>query len=365
MKKLLLIFLIVMIASTLVFSSCTEPSTSPSPSPTPSPSTSAEPAEPIIIKLGHDLPPNLPPALAPGWWAEEVTKATEGRVQVEVYPASSLATQEAALESLRSGVCDMYMISISSHRKNFPISEIVGIPGIGFPDETVEANTAHMNTFFELLEKYPAAAAEFDEFGPVFFYVIYSESYLLSKDKEIRVPTDLKGMKVGSNGIRLEFVERLGAAPVTDIPPLSYEKLQTGVTEATFAAISAAHDFQLHEVTDYAFDLPFGGGGMPIIINKDTWNKISPQDQQIMIDLASEASLISHEALAELNALSWQEMDDFGMRVTPTAEEVALWEDAMSQLWEDYIAGNEAAGISNAREIFEWWKDEADKAWGN
>jgi len=361
-KKSLLIFLIVMITSTLVFISCTEPSPSTSPSPTPSPSP--EPVEPIVFKLGLDLPPQLAPSLAPVWWAEEVTKATEGRVQVEVYPASSLATQEAALESVRSGICDMYLLSVSSHRKNFPISEIVGMPGAGFPDETVEANTAHMNTFFELLDKYPAAAAEFDEFGPMFFYVIYSESYIMSKNKEVRVPADLDGMKVGSNGIRLEFVEGLGSAPVTDIPPLAYEKLQTGVTEATFAAISAVHDFQLFEVTDYAFDYPFGGGGMPLVVNKDTWNKISPQDQQIMMDLAPEAALVAHTELAKQNAAAWQEIDDFGMRVTATAEEAALWEDELSLLWEDYIARNEADGVTEAREIFDWWKGEADKAWG-
>ena len=258
----------------------------------------------------------------------------------------------------------MYMLSVSSHRKNFPITEIVGMPGVGFPDETLEGNTAHMNAFFELLERYPEAAAEYDEFAPMFFYIIYSESYLLTSGKEVRVPADLKGMKIGSNGVRQELAERLGAAPVTDIPPLAYEKLQTGVTEGTFAAISAAHDFQLHEVTDYACDLPFGGGGMPFVINKDTWNKISPQDQQIMMDMAPESALVAHKALAELNTLSWQEMDDYGMRVTPTAEEAALWDAEMSVLWEEYIARNEAAGISNAREIFDWWKGEADKAWG-
>jgi len=360
-KKLLLILVTVVVVSTAVFAGCAEPAPEPSPAPTPAPTP--EPVKPITIKFGTDLPPVLPPVLGVHWWAEEVTKATEGRVNVEMYPASSLCTQESALESVLSGIADMYLLSVSSHRKVFPVNEISGLPGVGFPDETLEANTAHMNTFFELLKKYPSAAAEYKDFGPMFFYIIYSESYLMSKGKEVRVPADLNGMKVGSNGIRQELAEKMGAAPVTDIPPLAYEKLQTGVTEATFAAISAVHDFQLYEVTDYAFDLPFGGGGMPCVINKDTWAKISPQDQQIMMDLASEGAKISHQALADLNTLAWQEMDDFGMRVTPTKEEAALWEEQFKILWDAWVAENEANGVTEATEILNWWKGESDKAW--
>jgi TRAP-type C4-dicarboxylate transport system substrate-binding protein len=170
---------------------------------------------------------------------------------------------------------------------------------------------------------------------------------------------------VGSNGIRMELMEKLGAAPVTDIPPTSYEKLQTGVTQATFAAISAFHDFQLYEVSNYVLDVPFGGGGHPIVINKDTWNKISPGDQQIMKDLAVEGAKRSHIALADLNALSWKEMIDKGMRTTATKGERKLWEDQFKILWESWIAQNEAAGVNNAREILDFWKSASDKAWAD
>ena len=364
MKKLLLVLITVVAVSATVFAGCAEPEPEPTPAPKPAPAPAPEPAKPITIKFGTDLPPVLPPVLGLHWWADEVTKATEGRVTVEMYPASSLCTQDAALESVLTGVADMYLLSISSHRKIFPITDITGLPGVGFPDETLEVNTAHMNTFFELLDKFPAAAAEYKDFGPMFLYIIYSEAYLMSKP-EIRVPKDISGLKVGSNGIRLELVEMLGGAPVTDIPPLAYEKLQTGVTEATFAAISAVHDFQLFEVTDYALDVPFGGGGMPCVINKDSWNKIPAKDQQIMRDLAPEAAKVSHVALADLNTLSWQEMVDFEMKVTATAEERALWDAEFAKLWDEWINQAVAAGMtkSDAQALFDWWKGKSDAEW--
>lgn len=317
----------------------------------------------VTIRYGTDLPPHLAPVVGQHWWAKEVTKKTDGRVTVQMYPASSLSTQAGGLQNVLSGVADMYMLSTATYRKFFPITSLNGLPGVGFPDDTLEANTAHMNTFFELLRRFPAAAAEYEDFGPLFFYVIYSEAYVISKGKRIRVPADVKGVKVGSNGIRLQLMEKLGAAPVTDIPPTAYEKLQTGVTQATFAAISAFHDFQLFEVSDYVLDVPFGAGGHPIVINKNTWNKISPGDQQIMKELAIEGAKKSHIALADLNSLSWKEMIDKGMRTTATKEERKLWEDEFKILWEDWIARNEAAGVKNARDIFNFWKNAADKEW--
>jgi TRAP-type C4-dicarboxylate transport system substrate-binding protein len=239
----------------------------------------------------------------------------------------------------------------------------VGVPGLGFPDDTEAANVAHVNTFMEYYKKYPAVAAEYKDFAPVFFYVIYSESYLLSKDKKVVVPEDIKGLKVGSNGIRAEFINKMGGVSVTDVPPTAYEKLQTGVTNAAFAAISAVHDFKIYEVTKYLPDVAFGAGGHPQIININTWNKISPADQKIMIDLAPEASRITSKAVGDLNALSWKEVVDKGMVITTTAEQKAQWNKVFEPLWEDWIKENEANGTKEAREMLNWWKSKVDAAW--
>lgn len=347
MKKLMVLF-VVLAVSVAILGTWTE---------------KASAQKQIIIRYGTDLPPHMPPVVGQHWWADEVTKRTEGRVKVQISPASSLVNQAAGLEAVLTGVADMYMLSTAVHRKSFPITSISAVPGAGFPDDSLEANTAHMNTFFELLKRFPAAAAEYKDFGEVFFYVIYSDSYLISKRKKILVPSDIKGLKVGSSAIRGELVGRLGAAPVEDIPPMAYEKLMTGVTDATFVAISAWHDFKLYEVTNYVLDVPFGGGGHPIVINKATWNKISPQDQQIMKELAFEGAKRSHQALADLNRKSWEEAASKGMKVTLTEKERKLWEDEFKVQSEKWIAEREALGIKDMRSIFNYWKSAVDKAW--
>ena len=316
-----------------------------------------------VIRFSHDLPPQNAPIVGINWWAKAVTERTEGRVKVQVFPASSLSTQQQAIQNLMGGVCDMAMVSITSHTKNFPLSSIVGLPGVGFPDETLEANTAHMNTYYQLLEKFPVVKKEYRNFGPVFFYMIYAEAYLMSKKVRIQIPSDLNGIKIGSNGIRMDLAKYLNAAPVFDIPPTAYEKLQTGVTQATFIATAAAHQFQLYEVTDYALDIPFGGGGLVNLINKDTWEKISHDDQQIMIELATEGSKRSHQAQAELASFSWTELKDRGMKVKTNKEERNQWNNVFKIFWDKWITDNEKAGVKEARDIFDFWKSASDMEW--
>mgnify|MGYP000038287989 CR=1 FL=1 len=372
MKKRFLIMLSLLLVAAFILAGCggqpatTAPVTSPSATgSTTLPPTSAAPvaAGSVTIKYGHDMPPNAAPPTGLNWWAAEVTKRTEGRVKVELYPASSLVTQSASVDAVKSGMVDMYYLSIPTWRKQFPISSIVMLPGLGFPDDTEAANVAHANAFLEFYNKFPAVQAEYKDFAPIFFYVIYSESYLLTKDRKVVVPEDMKGLKVGSSGIRAELVQQLGAVSVQDVPPTAYEKLQTGVTNAAFAAISAVHDFKIYEVTKYVLDIAFGGGGHPQIINKNTWNKISPADQKIMMDLAPEASRISSKAIAELNVLSWKEVADMGMVVTTTPEQKAQWKKVFEPFWEAWVKENEANGVTNAREMLNWWKSKVEAAW--
>ncbi len=148
-----------------------------------------------------------------------------------------------------------------------------------------------------------------------------------------------------------------------DVPPTAYEKLQTGVTNGAFAAISAVTDFKIYEVAKYVSDITFGAGGHPQIINKDTWNKISPADQKIMMDLGPEASRVSSKAIGDANGVSWKDMVNRGMVVTTTPEQKAQWNKVFEPIWENWVKTNEANGVKDAREMLNWWKGKVDAAW--
>lgn len=344
MKKIVLTMVVVLLMSGAVLSGYTQ-------------------AGPIKLRVGHDLPPFTTPGVGIDAWAKAVNERTEGRVVVEVFPAASLSDQKSAVDMLHTGVADAYMLSLTTHRPLFPVSIVPSMPGLGYPD-TVEGHTARANTFMALTEKYPAMAKEVKDYK-IIMDIINCNQILLSAKKEIHTPADLKGLKAGGKGAELEFFKKLGAAPVFDIPPHAYQKLQTGILDATLIHFLATGEFKVYEVAKYALDIHFGQSDLPVMMSRNSWNKISARDQQIIMDAALIGHKAAYKAAEEKSIKGRQAMLDFGgIIVTPTPEEKALWEKQFAVAWEKWVSDCEAAGVTNAREILNECKNGSRKAWG-
>lgn len=319
-------------------------------------------AGPIKLRIGHDLPPFTTPGMGIDTWAKEVNKRTEGRVVVEVYPASTLSEQRSGIDMLEAGVADGYMVSIGVHRQLFPVSSVTGLHGLGFPD-TFEGHMAHAETFRTFIDKYPAFGKEYKNYKLI-FDIINSNSILLSANKEIHVPGDVKGLKVGGTGRGLEFVKMLGGAGVFCVPPQAYQKLQTGVIDAVPIHFLAIGEFKVYEVAKNALDISFGQAELPLLMTRSSWDKIPEKDQKIIMEAARAGQEVAFKAAAE-RTLKGREafLGAGGKIVIPNEEEMSLWEKEFSKVWEDWIAENEAAGVTNAREILNAWKSNAHNAW--
>ena len=319
-------------------------------------------AETIKLRVGHDLPPFTTPGMGIDAWAKEVNKRTEGRVVVEVFPANALAEQKSAIEMMQAGVVDGYMISLGVHRRLFPVSEVSALFGLAFPD-TVEGYLAHAKTFRDSIDKYPVIANELKDFKLI-FDIINSNNVLLSTKPGIRLPTDLKGLKLGSSGSGIELAKRMGGAGVFCIPPETYQKLQTGVIDAVPIHFLAIGEFKLYEVAKYVYDLPWGQSELPFLMNKSSWNKIPAKDQKIIMDAGIIGQRVTFEAGAKRTIEGRQAFLNAGGTIyEPTNAERAQWRKEFSFFWDQWVKERESAGVKNARDILDYWERAASASW--
>ena len=320
----------------------------------------AEPG-PMTVKLGYDTPPPTGLGVPADFFAKEVTARTGGRVTVETYPAGTLSTMASSLESLRAGVADAYVISFGANREEFPVLSFTGLPGLDFFPHTNELLKMETDTVRAIISKFPAAAEEMEGLK-MLYSCTYTSAVLMGGGEPIRTPAGIKGKKVGVDAYRQDLVEHLDGAPVFTIPPFMYEQLQTGVVDAVMVAWGAALDWQLQELVDYAYNLDFGGGPLPCVINTDVWNKISPADQQIIIEVAAQAEQVNRDFVTGQIPEAKQLWKDTGIPIiAPTAEELALWEDAFAVIWDEYK--NEInKGVPDIEAILGYWKDAIEKA---
>jgi TRAP-type C4-dicarboxylate transport system substrate-binding protein len=342
MKKLVILSSLIILVMGLFLGSCGEAET-----------------KPMTIKLGYDTPPTTNIGVPAEFFAEEVTKRTDGRITVETYPVGTLSTQASSLETLRAGVADAYLVSINSNLDAFPITSFTGLPGLDFFPYTEAKMKIEADTIREMIDKFPEVKKEFEGF--ILLYCnCYSSAVIMGEGDPVRVPSEVRGKKVGSDGYRQDLVEYLGGAPVFTIPPMMYEQLQTGVLDLTTVAWGAAMDWQLQELVDYAIDISWGAGQLPLLLNKSTWDKISSKDQDIIMEVAAEAEQVNREEVYKVIPQSQQLFADAGVDIiTPTDAEMAQWEQAFSVIWDEYLEINK--DVKDIDKILQYWKDAISK----
>ena len=73
---------------------------------------------PKTLKFSYTMPKGASVAKGFEWFGPEFEKRSNGRYKIEIYPASTLVAINAALDSVKSGVCEIVMTSVGSFPKN-------------------------------------------------------------------------------------------------------------------------------------------------------------------------------------------------------------------------------------------------------
>ena len=112
--------------------------------------------------------------------------------------------------------------------------------------------------------------------------------HISTLEKEVRVPADLKGMKITApNEDIARMVMAAGGAPVNLVVSDWYTSLEKGVTEGFLNPFGALMAFKCMELLKYhALVLPGGFAMNPhmILINPDNWEKIPADIQKVLKD---------------------------------------------------------------------------------
>lgn len=340
MKKipLILILTLVMVAPLLLFTS----------------SQPVSAAGPTILKFAYTMPEKKSVASGWHWWGEELEKRTNGRVKVEFYPGGTLFKISAALDSLIKGVADISMISTGHAKKRLPLINVSGLVAMGFPD-TVEGNYAAGDAIMALLDKFPEVQAESKDFK--WLIPQQTGNYILVSRKKIRVPGDLKGLKIGGTGAKADYVKRLGAAALNISPPDAYMSLQRGVIDAIFMSWSQIRIYKMHEIAEYFLNFGFSMGGIPAVMNLKSYNSLPDDVKKIMKDITPKARSISIE-----NMFKGMKAAEKGIKsknrtiIEPTAAERKLWEKAAEPMWNEWVASMKKRGVKEAGKIVGEWK---------
>lgn len=153
---------------------------------------------------------------------------------------------------------------------------------------------------------------------------------------------DLQGRKIAGAGANLNWI--VGATPVASNLNEAYNSIQSGVYDGYIIFPGSWYSFKLHEVGKHFMETDFGSMAiMAASVNLDTWNRMSPELQQIFIETVKEYEIETAKLCRDFSVTGEKQLIDAGVTVKQLSdEEKAAWCELLKD-WPNQMA-QEAAG---------------------
>jgi TRAP-type C4-dicarboxylate transport system substrate-binding protein len=257
----------------------TAPATTSAPSTTPASTTATAKFVFSLAPISVAAPPpegsNPPPAGASLFfsnYAKMAATKTNGQVKIENYFAQTISPANQIVNSTSTGVADIGACAQDKEPGKLPLSMVTMQPGFGTDW------WAQCTAFWDLMNQEPLLS-EFTKYNLLPLGNVFVSDYYIISTKPLRTIADIKGKKISVTGVQADTLTALGAVPVAMGPPEQYEGMQKGTIDGNAAGFSPIADFKFYEVAKNINLYPLGGKLHPILINKNSWNKL-PADIQ-------------------------------------------------------------------------------------
>jgi len=268
--------------------------------------------QPIVIKLGNVQEVGQTVQIGLKKFGDLVSERTKGQIQVQVFPASQLGTEQEILEGVQLGTVHMFEGSTGSVGRFLTDLEAFAAPYV-WRDVDHMLKTVRGPVGQGLAERLvKAKGMRVLDFGWLF-----GNRYLTTKSKAIYKPEDLKGMKirVQPTAIYLDTIRAMGANPTPMDWKEVYMGLQTGVIDGQENPPVVLYNAKLYEVQKYVMLTAHITQNQAIVINEAFYQSLSPEFRKILTDAAYEAGNFQNDLVLKSEKEYLDKLKEKGMTI--------------------------------------------------
>jgi TRAP-type transport system periplasmic protein len=262
------------------------------------------------LKFGHYLVETHPAHVAALAFAEAVAARTNGAVKVTIYPNSKLGSTQEMLEQTTLGALDLVIPTEPAIAKYVNKFNLVGAP-FAFKDYAATDRFFDGDFLKWVIPDLERAGLKYLarwEYG--------FRTYTTSK-RQINTVDDFKGLKIRTppDFVNQETVKALGGQAQTIAFTELPMALKQGVVDGQENPIATIYSNKMWETQKYLSMLNYTYNSTHLLINKDTFDKLSYKNQQILIEEGTKAGLAMQKAVRDAEASQIAEMKKNGMEV--------------------------------------------------
>jgi tripartite ATP-independent transporter DctP family solute receptor len=237
------------------------------------------------------------------WAAEEIKKRTNGKYDIQVFPASSLGKETDINQGLSLGTVDMIISGPSFAARSFPRVGVAYYPFI-FRDAAHQAAYAKSDVFKELAEGYRQKT------GIVMTAYTYYGARQTTSNRAFTDCAGMKGLK-----IRVPDVPAYMATPkscAANPTPIAFAEvylaLQNGTVEAQENPLTTIEAKKFFEVQKHIMMTGHIVDGLVTQIAPHVWTKLTDAEKKIFTDVTREAA---DRATAQIKKREAELVDEF------------------------------------------------------
>ncbi len=296
-------------------------------------------AQEIVLRSSDTHPDGYPTVAAVEYMGELVSERTDGRISIDVFHSAQLGEERDTIEQTRFGVIDMNRISMGPFNNLIPETAIVSLPYI-FRD------VDHMHKVMdgEIGDEILAAFEAHDLVG-LAYYDGGARSFY-NRTKPITSIADLEGMKfrVMQSDVFVDMVGALGANATPMPYGEVYSAIQTGVidgAENNFPSFESSGHFEVagYITLDQHLIVP-----EVLVMSKTAWDRLTPEDQEIIRQAAKDSVPFMRERWAEREAESEAIVREHGVEVITDIDKAPFIE-AMVPVYERHVTTPELRSL--------------------
>lgn len=267
----------------------------------------------------------------------EVESLSQGQIQVKIYPANQLGSEEEMLEACRLGSVQIAIPAEGPMGNLFPPIQTTSVP--------------------YLMSSYPVAYKVYDGW----FGQELNKALIKSKgirllatmdnlggfrnfitDKSVKSASDLKGLKIRVMGVpsHAEMVKLLGASPTPMAYTEVYPAMQQGVIDGLENPPGVVYTQKLWEIADYyvldrhLFSTDF------VVMNERFFQSLSADEKRVVLEAAENAKIVGRASFIARQPAMLEEISRRMTVYVPSQSEMRSFKDAVRKPMEQWLRSN-------------------------
>ncbi len=217
-------------------------------------------------------------------FAERVSAKLKGEVDVRVYPANSLYKPREQWDAMKKGALDMSLFPLDYASGKVPQLSITLMPCV--VTSMQQAQDWRKKEIGQRIGKIC------EENGVKILIWAWLAGGPASIERQIKVPKDVKGLKMRAAGKKFEYMLKEAGASITSMPSSEiYHALATGVLNSCLTSTASFVSYRLYEQLKFINiprDYSIWFMGEPVCLSMKTWERLTAAQKKVFSEVAED-----------------------------------------------------------------------------